>query len=260
MKKQKVPKEKSPKKSYLEWYKAREPFKVSLKRLIIPIVSLIACIFIADSVCEYFIGDALYLYSDNTYEYIESAVMQYTTSISEEAAFGTETYKLQPSIDEITLHWDKKTGTNTLECSIRNGFFNAVVTTRMSATFDIDSDPESETYSFSRNYTCFEDYKQFYWRVFKGCTFGGGIGVWLLGIFGYNGILFALAKIAKKKQGKADAHETADSPNATNNLSKGTPDAQQKVHTTEIHQPSPPLAEFQNTPAMSVSHEGQVPA
>jgi len=204
MKKQKVPKEPKPRKPYLEWYKARKPFKVAIKEMWLPIVSLILCIFIAEAVCEVLIGDALYLYSDDTYKYIESSVEQYTTNIPGEKAFGIETYKLQEIMDVLTLSYDKKSNTNTLVCSIRNGFFNAVVTTHLSADFTIDSDPASPSYSFEMNFTSFNDYKQFFWLVHKCVTFGGGIVLWGMLILCKNGILKLIAWNYQRKANKAE--------------------------------------------------------
>lgn len=211
------------KKSFLEWYKDdRVPFLRFLKQNFFAMLFLplsIMCMFIF---CVNYMGTGLHGYSDATYLHIIRAINNSSVSYSKEDTSvsnaitdltseteenlkdsrtpngGFDITYFQTQIDRYETEYEN--GQTKLVAIIKDGYFKAIVTAIFDSNFNLIGDP-------IRNYNSYEEYHSAYWFKFGLFTFGGGIGIWLIGISLFYGFLTFIAftqtkvKALKDKKG-----------------------------------------------------------
>ena len=185
--------------NFIKWYvDDRKPFFEDLKGSIRPIILIPLCTIIAlyTSIC--FIGDGLYKYDERTYKAmeraIEYAIVQgtgidslplqtkdlylddlYTSSGPDAENFIYFDEKASPDtprkMTTVDSHYDIKTGQTILTCTVKDGFFNAKVTTKLNE--------QHQFVEWSRNFPSFNLYKLHFWGVLGTCTIAGGALLYL---------------------------------------------------------------------------------
>lgn len=111
------------------------------------------------------IGDGFYNYSEKAYDDIKTVV---ETNVVQD--MGINTTEIKNVVDKYVLSYED--GETTLKCTIQQGYFEATVTTKISATFEL--------YDSERNYNSEAEYMGHFLPIFAARTIGGGLVAWLL--------------------------------------------------------------------------------
>lgn len=202
-KKQKTQKER--KKSFLPDL-SKYPKVVKLLNTMFAILLFSICLFVSYQYWIQSIGDGAYKYSNETYEHIEKAIA--TCAIPD---VGLDALSLQKEVTKFVASYEN--GNTELVCSIRDGYFNAVVTATLSEDYVITGS--------SRNYNSLSEYMNHFWLAFGLRVFFSALIACCLIELSFLGIS-ALKSRASKKTAAKSMSEDASSQAKTAGLEAQT--------------------------------------
>lgn len=171
---------------------------------IIAVIVLAICFNYAYDYTKETIGDGAYKYSEDSYAYIEEAIQNYLGDDGPDIAL------LQDSIPYWTSTYEN--GQTTLVCPLKDGFFEPVVTAKISRDFKLIES--------SRNFNSLQEYQDYFWHEVKVSTFKTGAILFaciaLCWLLISSTILCILKKMVEKKSAnpKSNAKEPATEKNA----------------------------------------------
>lgn len=195
-------KREEPKVSFDEWYSRRKPIKKQLCEQIPIVLWIVVCIFLALFATFLFFGKYAYSYSEDTYNIIKEAIK---ANIRPDERPDLLAIRVQG----IDIVFEDENNSPQIVCTIKKGFFKAVVTAKLSSNYAVD-----ET-QMECNYKSFEHYLLCYCGHFAMFTIGGGFVLYLVTFFLSNGIITAFGrkknKVAKSKAEQEDeTHQPAN--------------------------------------------------
>lgn len=189
-----------------------------------------------------FIGDGAYGYSDQLYTKIEQAISDYVITkdkfqigisedsnqadatneiASEETSDTISDEDIHPGIDSLGIYEQYKQegldgrvyvnlepNNSQIVSSIKNGFFEAVVTRDLADDLSTMGDPE-------RNFNSLGEYMRYFWLVFGLSFILGGLGLWFLielAIFGVLRFIFWIVTKKASSQQQTSASSQAVAP------------------------------------------------
>lgn len=201
-KKQKTPKER--KRFSLPNF-STHPKLVKILNTLFVILLFSICLFVSYLYWIQAIGDGAYKYSNETYEHIENAIA--TCTIPE---VGLDALSLQKEVTKFVVSYEN--GNTELVCSIRDGYFNAVVTATLSEDYVIINS--------SRNYNSLDEYMKGFWLTFGLYVFFSTLGACCLIELSFFGISALKSRISKKTTNKSKPEVTDEEKvNASSSVS-----------------------------------------
>lgn len=144
----------------------RRTFKQFLTDVAEHVITLLLAIAVAFALTAILIGNGAYVYSEDQYDKVKTAV----TDFAKSDRSLEELKKLEGKVDNAK--YTRSNGRSKLICNIKNGFFNAKVTANL---LDDSSEPQMK-----RNFENRTAYTIHFYGVFGVCTIIGGFMAWFL--------------------------------------------------------------------------------
>lgn len=179
---------------------SKYPKLVKLLNALFVILLFSICLLVSYQYWIQTIGDGAYKYSNETYEHIENAIA--TCAIP---GVGLDALPLQKEVTKFVVSYEN--GNTELVCSIRDGYFNAVVTATLSEDYVITRS--------SRNYNSLDEYMNDFWLTFGLHVFCYALAACCLIELSFFGISFLKSRISKKADNKSKTEGTSEASNST---------------------------------------------